>query len=290
MMNGKKGTILAYRLIPKSLLSRIFGSLTRVPLPGGLIDRIISWYSRKYGIIDEYVTPPGGFRTVNEFFTRELRPGSRKTDRSPGALVSPVDARVDQFGRITEGAVIQAKGLDYPAEELVPSEMSRRLRKGSFITLYLSPGDYHRIHSPVQGSIAGFFSIPGTLFTVQDFMVRGLPGLFVKNERLITYIETSNGLISVCKIGAMNVGRISLSYGLPGEKPVITNRTFRKRREVLFNPGRQISVSAGDELARFNLGSTVIILTEIPVQFVDIAPGRKVKMGELIGRFNGKTG
>jgi phosphatidylserine decarboxylase len=126
-----------------------------------------------------------------------------------------------------------------------------------FLTIYLSPADYHRIHSPINGTITGYFSIPGRLYTVQEFMVQGLPGLFAKNERLITYIDTGSHEAALCKIGAMNVGRMSLSYA-----PVITNKTFRKREEKIFKEDELTTIAAGDETAIFHMGSTIVLLLE----------------------------
>ncbi len=284
-MKNRPFSLSAYRLLPKSLVSRAFGYLARLPLPQPLLESVISWYSAKYGVIAEYITPAGGFRTLDDFFTRKLKEGTHPIDCSSGCVVSPVDARVDRYGNITDTTIIQAKGIDYSVRDLIPSDTYRKFLWGSFMTLYLSPGDYHRIHTPVSGQISGYFNIPGTLYTVQEWMVNGLRNLFIKNERLVSYIECAAGTVGVCKVGALNVGRISLSYN-----DIVTNKTFRRLVEKLFAPDERIQVRAGDELGAFHLGSTIILLFQKgAVTFDEFAPGAKVRMGARIGRLNTKS-
>jgi len=268
-----------FRIIPKSLLSRIFGYIARIPLTPSLMNAFIRWYSAKYGVKDEYIVPKNGFRTMDHFFTRKLKEGSHPIDRAGNWAVSPVDARIDQFGDIRDTTLIQAKGIGYSLQNLVPSDTYRKFLWGSFMTLYLSPGDYHRIHTPVDGTVIGYYNLPGTLFTVQEWVASRLPDLFIKNERLISYIHSSAGAVAVCKIGAMNVGRITLSYC-----KTRTNRTFRKREEVFFPPAHQVPVRAGDELGAFHLGSTIILLFQKnAITFDDFKAGDKIRMGNRIG-------
>lgn len=270
--------ILIYRILPKSMISRIFGLITRIPVPASLLDRIIRVYSKKFGVKDEYIRPAGGFRNFDEFFTRRLRDGVHSV-ASGAVAVSPVDGRVDQFGDIRDTTMVQAKGLEYLVTDLLPSDTARLFAGGSFMTIYLSPGDYHRIHSPVAGAITGWFNIPGALHTVQESMVRALPGLFVRNERVVTYIETGAGMAAVCKVGALNVGRISLSY-----YDLHTNRLFRRRKEFFFSESERVAVRAGDELGIFHLGSTVILLFQKGMVKLDqFSTGDNIRMGERIG-------
>ncbi len=274
--------VFLFRIIPKGVISRIFGYITLIPIPKFLLERIISWYCGKYGVkYDEALVPEGGFRNLNHFFTRELKPGARKIPKGKKTIVSSTDSRVDQHGKIKGDTIMQAKGLGYSLRELVPSEMAERFLGGEFMTLYLSPGDYHRIHSPVSGRIRGFFHVPGKLYTVQESLVGKLKGLFAINERLITYIETDYGMVAVCKIGAINVGKISLAYDR-----VVTNRWFRRKREKLYSSEEVKEVRAGDEIGTFNLGSTVILLFEKgSVNLEKFKYGTKVLMGEKIGTF-----
>ena len=274
-------SMILFKIIPTRLLSRLSGFLMRIPLPQWMLQRVIGWYCKKFNVvIEEALIPKGGFRTFNEFFTRNLKRGMRSVDIHPLSLVSPVDARVSAFGPVVHGQMIQAKGILYDVGSLLPGEFQSKFIGGSFITLYLSPGDYHRIHSPVNGSIIGYQYDPGKLYTVQDWMVNLLPGLFTVNERITTYIASAFGLVAVCKVGAMNVGRISLRY-----TDVFSNRCFLRAVFEKFDDSKKISVSKGDELGIFHLGSTVIIVTEKPCSFVPDLEGVKVKMGQPIAYF-----
>ncbi len=283
-MNNKiKAHLIIYifKILPTALLSRIFGYITRINFPQFLLKRIIPWYSKKFSVISEdYIEPEHGFKNLDEFFTRSLIAGKRKFDKSGKKILSPVDARIDSYGKITGDKLIQAKGIEYTISDLIPSSLASQFIDGSFVTLYLAPGDYHRIHSPSEGKIAAWLYTPGRLFTVQEFMVKGLPGLFSINERLTSFIETRKGIIAVCKVGAMNVGRITLSYN-----DLITNKGFfRKKTETVFNKKDQIPVKAGDELGKFHLGSTIVLLVEKKAGSLNkIKPGKKIKTGEIIG-------
>jgi len=281
-MADVKTKLLIFKYLPKGFISRVFGGVALIPLPEPVLKRIIDWYCAKFGVnLDEAVIPESGFRNLNEFFTRKLKNGARVIDKDAKSVVATTDSRVDQYGNITEERIIQAKGITYSVRDLIPSGEAEKYIGGKFITLYLSPGDYHRIHSPVAGKITGFFNIPGKLYTVQEYMVNNLPDLFAVNERLITYIKTTKGNVAVCKIGAINVGKISLSYD-----KAVTNKFIRKRYEHFYPEKERIPVKKGDELGIFNLGSTVIILFEKGmIDFRKLKYGQKVKMGEKIGTF-----
>jgi len=276
----KQLLIFLFIIIPKSLLSRAFGALTRIPFPQWILQPVINRYSKAYGVkTEEYLPPEKGFKNFNSFFTRQLKPGVHIIDSDANAIVSPVDARLDQFGELDGETIMQAKGVHYNLHDLLPSKEAARFEGGSFMTLYLSPGDYHRIHSPAGGTITGYFHLPGKLYTVQEFMVQGLQGLFSKNERLISYIDTGRGTIAVCKIGAMNVGRMSISHA-----PVITNKTFRSKKEVLYNEGERPSIKSGDELGMFHLGSTIVLLFEKDfIRYAGLVTGDTVRVGQKIG-------
>ncbi|MDY6935981.1 MAG: archaetidylserine decarboxylase [Spirochaetota bacterium] len=281
-MNNKNLLIFLFKIIPKALVSRIVGGLAEISLPKFILHPLIEFFCSKYGVNkDEIFVPEGGFRSFDQFFTRNLREGVHIFDSSEASVISPVDAVVDQFGQINHTNLIQAKGIEYSLRDLIPSESCIDYTDGAFMTLYLSPADYHRIHSPVSGRVVGCFHIPGKLFTVQDYMVNGLKGLFTINERFISYIMGDYGMVAVCKVGAMNVGRISLSYS-----DKVTNKAFRKRCELLFHQDSQPEISKGEELGIFHLGSTVILLFQKDaVKFEDIIIGTKVRVGERIASF-----
>ncbi len=279
--------IFLFKIMPKSLFSRIFGCFACLRLPSGLLKAVIRWYCRTFSVnMDDYIIPENGYATLDEFFTRGLKPGARKTEKG-NVLVSPVDARVDQFGEIDRYTVLQAKGVEYSLKDLVPSEQAELFADGTFITLYLSPGDYHRIHAPLDGKITGFFHIPGKLYTVQEFMVKGLAGLFSINERLITYISAGKkGSAALCCIGAMNVGRITLDC----RPEISTNGFCRKRREVFFTKDEQVKIKAGDQCGVFHLGSTVVLLLSKGLAELEVQTGQKVSMGQRIGRIAAEHG
>lgn len=291
MKRDRRFSIFLFIILPTCAISRLFGFLARMTLPGFILRPVIKWYSKKFGVRSDEIAAGQNFRSLEQFFTRSIKEEARPIGAGRKAIISPVDARIDQFGEIRGSSLMQAKGRYYSLDELIPSASHAHFARGAFITLYLSPGDYHRIHSPVSGMIAGYFAIPGRLFTVQDYMVRGMQGLFAGNERVITYIESAFGLVGVCMVGAMNVGRISLSYC-----DVVTNRALRRRSEYFYPSGRRPSssppsdrrpaVGKGDELGVFHLGSTVILLfQENSIHFENLTVGQRVRMGQTIARF-----
>jgi phosphatidylserine decarboxylase len=225
--------------------------------------RLIPRFAKIYGIrteeaekrLDEYTT-------LNEFFTRRLKPGIRSVDSDPSSLVSPVDALVTGAGPIDAGTILNVKGQDYTIEELLNrSPRTENYRHGYCVVLYLSPTDYHRIHAPADGTIVEREHIPGKVYPVNEFGLRHMRRVLSRNERLITYIRHKSGEVAVVKVGAMNVS--SIRYAEP-----LGDRTVR-----------------GGELAYFEFGSTVVLLTEdgtfVPRD--DLQVGLKVKMGEKLG-------
>jgi len=274
--------LLFFKLLPKNFISRIVGYLCLIPFPTFIINKFINWFCKKYKVNqDEFIKPDSGFKNIDSFFTRQLKPGVHKIDSDQNSIVSPVDARLDQFGEIKEDQIMQAKGLSFSLQDFIPSNQNKKFINGNFITLYLSPGDYHRIHSPVDAKILGFSYIPGTLFPVQNFIVKALKGVFAKNERIISYLQTEKGQIALCKIGALNVGKISLSYS-----KILANKTFRQKKEVLFPADKNISIKKGEEISTFHLGSTVIILFENGlVNFTNLKIGTKFRVGDKIASF-----
>ncbi len=281
-MKNQKLSQIIIGILPKSSISRIFGYIALIPLPLVFMNMLIKWYSKKFGVnLEEAIIPEKGFKNLNSFFTRKLKDGVLIIDKDEKSLVATTDSRIDEFGDITEDVMIQAKGLDYSLRDLIPSVMAESFIDGKFITLYLSPGDYHRIHSPVSGKITGFYNIPGKLYSVQESVVKSLKGLFVVNERLVTYIDTGKGMTAVCKIGALNVGKISIPYD-----NVVTNKFLRKRNEVIYPDGKEPVIKKGEEVGVFNMGSTVIILFEKGmIDFKSFKRGEKVRVGQAIGYY-----
>jgi phosphatidylserine decarboxylase len=201
MKSFKDIYLLILSALPKNLLSKLFGSFTYLRLPRFMMVPILKAFAKAYKInLSEAELNIKEYNSLNQFFTRSLKAGARIIDSAENAVVSPVDARITSFGDINDDTLIQAKGFDYSVKELLGSEKYYPFfENGKFITFYLSPQDYHRIHSPFYGKILGYYYAPGKLFPVNDAAVGGIRGLFPKNERLITFLQTEYGKIAVVK-------------------------------------------------------------------------------------------
>jgi len=274
-------------IMPNRLFSRLVGHLTRVRWPGFILRPFLKWYIGHYKVnVSEIEKDLSEFKTITEFFTRTLKPGVRPLAEGENVLLCPVDGAMSQSGRIQEGTLIQAKGSTYTAAELLDNaEASKRFHNGSFMTIYLSPRDYHRMHTPLAGSISSYHYVPGALLPVNPPSVAYFKGLFARNERLISYIdypvpgeEGKTKQVAFVKVGATNVGRIRLSY-----KDFVTNRWgFPSSKSfVLDNP---VELGAGDELAIFEMGSTIVMLFEPGVELDEISLDEKVRLGQKIGK------
>ena len=217
------------------------------------------------------------YRCFNDFFTRELKDGARPLSAEPTDLVSPSDGTISQLGRIDEGRLIQAKGIDYTAAALLGSEdWARRFANGRFVTIYLAPSDYHRVHMPVDGRLVGENRIPGQLFSVSAATTRAVPGLFSRNERMAAMFETDRGPVAVVMVAAMLVSGIETVWGGP------LDRRPGQHLEQRSHEGPVLT--RGSEMGRFHWGSTVIVLT--PEDFPDwresLAAGRRIRLGQAI--------
>lgn len=268
----------AFRVLPKVVASRMLGVAERIPLPRSLRAYAYGAYARHYGVrLEELAAPLDSFRSFNAFFTRALRPGVRPIDANPASAVSPVDGRVVAAGPIEGGRLWQAKGLDYSLEDLVGAPLvSGALVGGRSCTVYLAPGDYHRIHAPVDGEVAFTIHVPGTLWPVNDRAAKRVHNLFIRNERLVSGIETQAGTVVLVKIGAFNVGTIRTEFD-PGAG------RGRRRRFRAYTP--PIPVVKGAPFARFEMGSTVVVLFPRAWELdPGIVPGRTLLMGEAIAR------
>lgn len=281
--------LLALSLLPKNLISRFFGYISIIRFPRTMMARINLTFAKTFKIrLDEAEKHIMDYPTLNSFFTRALKPGVRTIEKHKKAIVSPVDGRISEFGDIEQDTMIQAKGMHYSLDDLIPwQEYANRLQSGSYMVIYLSPQDYHRIHSPVDGRIMAYAYDPGTLFPVNARAVSGVHSLFARNERLTTFIETRQGLIGLVKVGATNVGKISLSYDR-----IKTNGW--KRHKDHHSYSSPLTVEKGEELAMFEMGSTVILLFEKDTMFFEpqILSGDRTQLGKKIAEFlrPGRTG
>lgn len=244
-------------LLPHRLLSRIAWFLMRWRWRPWK-DLVIGQLIRSFRIdMREALEPdPRVYPSVNAFFTRALRPEARPLAES--SLLCPADGCVSQLGRIEAGRIMQAKGLDYTAAELLggQAEEAERFVGGGFATIYLSPRDYHRVHMPCAGRLRRSIHVPGRLFSVANWTTESIPRLFARNERLCLLFDTAHGPLAVVLVGAIFVSSIETVFDGEVTPPYADAVRLRDYPE---DKGPELA--AGAELGRFNMGSTVILLT-----------------------------
>lgn len=218
------------------------------------------------------------YESLNAFFTRALKPECRPFDEDTNNWLCPVDGSVSQAQAITDGRIFQAKGQDYSLLELVggDKELEKIFNDGQFATLYLSPRDYHRIHMPTTGRLKHMQYIPGRLFSVATFVVNHIPRLFARNERCVCYFETDQGPMAMILVGAINVSAMeTVWHGL------ITSEAKKVKRFDYSD--KDIVLARGDEMGRFNLGSTVIVLATDKMKIAEaMAAGAEIKLGQCL--------
>ncbi len=280
MADGKL-LITTLSLLPKGLLSRLVGALVALPLPRFARNFIIGTFARRFGAdVGEADRPIIEYGSIGKFFIRHLKDGARPIDATADALTSPADGAILLSGAIEAGSALQIKGKPYAVSELLAGgDEADRLADGTFCTVYLSPKDYHRVHSPVTGNITGYLWVPGALWPVNAAGVAHVDRLFCRNERLATFIETeSHGLVVAVMVGATNVGKMTISHA----PDVVTNTSQRDIRRVRYD--HDVPIQRGDELGVFHMGSTVVLLTQRSGLHCVIEPESPVKMGELLLR------
>lgn len=281
---GERVARSAWRVTPQRALSEIIGWGARCPLPAKVRTPFLRSFANKYGIdVSEAEKPLEEYGGLQEFFTRRLRPGLRPVDQTAEAVVAPADGTAVDTGVVSAGKLIDAKGTSYTlAELLVDPALAAALDGGAYQVTYLSPRDYHRVHSPVSGRITAWHYIPGKLFPVNTRSVLREPGLFAKNERFVTEIESEAGRCAVVMVAAVGVGHITASY----DPDVATHAAAFARsgvRHKRFTP--PLPIARGDEIGVFNLGSTTIVVFEPGRVVLDhLAPGETTRMGRTIGR------
>lgn len=269
---------LAQNLAPQQTLSELAGFFAKSQNPyvkkafvhafAKAYDIDLSEYER--GNLDDY-------ESFNDFFTRELKDGMRPLDDTADGIASPADGQISQIGTITNGQLLQAKGRDYDVGQLLADfELGKVFMDGSFATIYLAPTNYHRVHMPFDGTLIATRYVPGTLFSVNDITAKNVPDLFARNERLVCEFDTTFGRACVVLVGAMIVAGIeSVATGAIKRTPYIQHRTH------------DIALKKGDELGRFYLGSTAIIVLPKTANTVwgdEFVHGKAVVMGQRIGR------
>ena len=270
-------------VLPHRLLSAIARSAaysTRPWLKQALIDTV----TRRFGVdLDEAAQPdPTAYPTFNAFFTRALKPGARVPDPDPRALLMPADGRISQLGRIeTDGRIFQAKGRSFTTAQLLgDAEAARVFAGGSFATVYLSPRDYQRVHMPWTGTLRETVHVPGRLFSVGTEAVRDVPGLFARNERLVCHFDTNFGPMASVMVGALLVSGVETVWSgveIPDYADEVVRRDWR---------GQGIVLERFAEMARFNYGSTVIVLLPPGAATLspELAAETPVRLGQTLAR------
>lgn len=272
--------------LPQATLSRAFGMLADVPIPRPLRRPLLGTFCRAAGIdLSQAERPLTAYRSLDALFVRRLRPGARVWPSDPRVVGSPVDGVIGEAGRIVDGRLVQAKGHRYPAAALVAdAELAERFRGGTFLTLYLAPRHYHRVHTPCAGRIDRATYVPGGLMPVNSAAVAHVAGLFVRNERLVCSLDGPVGRVVVVAVGAYNVGRITVAFD-PGWGTRAGRAVSGRRGAVSvrrYDPPRTVGI--GDEMLAFHLGSTVILLFEPEHVRLrdDLRVGLEVRVGEPI--------
>ena len=269
-------------LLPKQALTQLAGALAGRQ-GGAATTAAIRWFIGRYGVnMAEAAEPdPAAYESFNEFFTRPLKTGARPLAASE--LICPVDGAVSQVGPIEGDQVYQAKGHAYSTLALVGGdrELAAPYQDGAFATLYLSPRDYHRIHMPCAGRLTRMVHVPGALFSVNPTTARGVPGLFARNERVVCAFESEYGPFVLVLVGATIVGSMATVW-----HGVVNPPRPGELRRWDYAPG-QVELAQGDEMGRFLLGSTVVMLFPRPAQghwrFNPAwAPAAPIRMGEAM--------
>lgn len=256
--------VLPQYLLPKKTLTAIAGFFARQEA-GALTTATIRWFIRRYGVdmSEAAFADVRDYKTFNEFFTRELKAGSR--DMADSDFICPVDGAISQFGAIDRDRIFQAKGHHYTIETLLAGnrESAMQYENGWFSTIYLSPRDYHRVHMPCDGKLESMTYVPGALFSVNPLTARGVPGLFARNERVICEFSTAFGPMALVLVGATIVGSMATVWHGTVNPP----RSRKIRRWTYETHGAPIVLRKGDEMGRFMLGSTVVLLMPRPEGF-----------------------
>ncbi|ACE83151.1 archaetidylserine decarboxylase [Cellvibrio japonicus] len=269
-------------LVPQHALSRAAGWLAATEI--GLIkNTFIRWFVKRYQVDMSLAAEenPLAYPSFNDFFTRALKPDARPVDTNPFSIVCPADGAISQLGPIEAGRIFQAKGQDYSVEELLgDSELATEFADGQFATVYLSPRDYHRVHMPYGGKLRTMVSVPGELFSVNTVTAENVPRLFARNERSVAIFDTDIGPMAVVLVGAMIVAGIETVWD--GQVAPFASREIATSHY----PYQNIQLKKGDEMGRFKLGSTAIMLfAKDKIEWSKkYQAGTPTQMGEIMGR------
>ncbi|GIU18002.1 phosphatidylserine decarboxylase proenzyme [Shewanella colwelliana] len=276
-------------IMPKHLLSRLVGKLAAAEL-GAVTTAVIKWFIKQYKIdmSEAANSAPESYASFNAFFTRALKPGIRPLCDDDDYIVHPVDGAVSQCGPIKEGRIFQAKGHEYSSLALLGDQAddAKRFEGGDFATIYLAPKDYHRMHMPIKGTLSKMTYVPGELFSVNPLTAENVPGLFARNERVVAIFETEIGPMAMVLVGATIVASIETVWAgtvtPPTGKKVFTWDYPTQGPDAL-------TLEKGDEMGRFKLGSTVVMLfaKDAIEAFADgVEPKAVTRMGQAFAKID----
>ncbi len=283
-MNLKEALItLPQYVLPHHALSTMMSKLTHCENKA-VKNFCIKLAIKHYGVnMGEALEPDiNAYKSFNHFFTRELKPGVRPLSTERNAIVCPCDGAVSQAGDITNGQIFQAKGKSFTATELLGGDAARAepFNNGVFTTIYLSPKDYHRLHMPLTGTLQEMVHIPGRLFSVNAATTNSVPGLFARNERVAAIFDTDSGPMALVLVGAIFVSSVETAW-----HGVVTPPSVTSVQSWQYGDDAP-TLKIGEEMGRFNMGSTIIVLFGKDKAQWDAGfkAGKTVKLGELIGR------
>ncbi len=281
-----RSAALLQRLLPKKAITQ-FGSLIADAHAGAVTHAIIRWFIKRYGVDMNEAADPRveSYASFNAFFTRALRAGARPlagaADAGAAPWLCPVDGAISQFGEIERDQIFQAKGHHYSTRALLggDAQLAAQFDDGAFATLYLSPRDYHRIHMPARGTLRRMIYVPGDLYSVNPQTARMIPGLFARNERVVSVFDSADGPFVLVLVGATIVGSMATVW-----HGVVNPPRTRDVREWHYD-GDAVTLVQGAEMGRFLLGSTVVMLfPKGTMRFnPEWAPERTIHMGEAMG-------
>lgn len=270
-------------IIPQHLLSRIAGAIAECEWPW-LKNSFIKWFIRRYKVnMQEAVDPePYNYKNFNAFFTRALKPDARPIAADDNAIACPADGAISQIGDIESGRIFQAKGQHYSLVELLGGDetIAKPFQDGKFATVYLSPKDYHRVHMPLKGKLKSMTYVPGDLFSVNTTTAENVPRLFSRNERAVCIFNSEAGPMAVVLVGAMIVA---------GIETVWDGQVAPMKREIrtqnYANKPKAVTLKQGEEMGRFKLGSTAIVLfgPDAMTWQEGFNAGSPTRMGEQLG-------
>ncbi len=273
--------ILFQYLLPHHLLSRLAGCLANCTWPW-VKNPFITWFVKRYQVDMSQALEenPTAYSSFNDFFTRALKPDARPLDQTTGGILCPADGAISQLGKIEHGRIFQAKGHSFSVQELLGgnAELAAPFQGGEFATVYLSPRDYHRVHMPLGGTLKEMIYVPGKLFSVNQTTAENVPELFARNERVVCLFDTEAGPMAVVLVGAMIVASVETVWAGLVAPP------SRELRSTAYGQAAP-SLEKGDEMGRFKLGSTAIVLfgPDAMRWSESLKAGDSVTMGQLMG-------